>query len=32
MTDPFVEVVGKVEEANMIVMLACTDLGADFGE
>ncbi|KAF8524285.1 replication factor A protein 3 [Hysterangium stoloniferum] len=32
MSDPFIEIVGKVEEANVIVMLACTDLGADFSE
>lgn len=30
MSDPFVEVVGKVEEADLMVMLASTDLGSDF--
>ena len=32
MSDPFVEVVGKVEENNVVVMLASTDLGSDFSE
>ncbi|KAF8499511.1 replication factor A protein 3 [Gautieria morchelliformis] len=30
MSDPYVEVIGKVEEANVIMMLASTDLGSDF--
>ncbi|KAF8591312.1 replication factor A protein 3 [Ramaria rubella] len=30
LSDSFVEVVGRVEEANVIAMLACTDLGSDF--
>lgn len=32
MSDPYVEVVGKVEEANVVVMLASTDLGSDFSK
>ena len=31
-SDPFVEVVGNVEEANMIKILANTDLGSDFSK
>jgi hypothetical protein len=32
MSDPYVEVIGKVEEANVIMMLASTDLGSDFSK
>lgn len=32
MSDPYVEVVGKVEEANVVVMLISTDLGSDFSK
>ncbi|KIJ36746.1 hypothetical protein M422DRAFT_34110 [Sphaerobolus stellatus SS14] len=30
LSDNFVEIVGKVEEANVLTMLASTDLGSDF--
>lgn len=32
MTDPFVEIIGKAEEGNVMTMLACTDLGSDFSQ
>ena len=32
MSDPFVEVVGNVEEGNVMKMLASTDLGSDFSK